>query len=247
MRFAFVMSLLVGCAHHTVSWVESGEALLGGEVVSLSVRSDDVACADVEQSLREDLVHRGLVVRDVAPVILELSRCELEVESQVDLRVDHPMFNESQGADGLRAVQVSGEGRAELAVLGMGQEPLVLVARSQAEDDAGWRQKPDDALARQIGLVHGLADMLAEDLAQQLHPVEVQRRRRTFRQAEPGSAEAVLNEAVAAEMSGDLERALDLAREAYVRMPTWWALDYVDDLERRANRDVGIVQSFGTH
>lgn len=245
--FAVLLGTLTGCAHRSVSWVETNQSVLAPEVAQVTVRSDDPACAGIERGLRNELLRRGLSVTEAAPVHLSLSACEREVRSELGLRTENTLFNESQGADGLRQVQVWGSGRAELRVAEAGSEGLVLVSRASAEDAVGWRQKPDDAVARQVGLERELDTLLAEDLAQQVRPQAVERRRRAFRRAEPGSPEAALNAAVAAEQAGDVERALDLAREAYVRKPTWWALDYVDELEARAGRHTEVVELLGTH
>ncbi len=240
------LTLLTGCAHRTVSWVESSSAVVTEEVAQVAVLSTDDDCVSVERALRGYLLERGVSVDAAAPVQLLLDDCEVDIQSDLELQVVDPLFNESQGADGLRRVALAGSGSAKLQVIGVAGAPTVLLARVARDETSGWRQKPDDAVARGVGLERELVALLAEDLAQQVRPVEVQRRRRAFRKAAPGSAEEILNAAVDAERAGNVEEALDLAREAYVRKPTWWALEYVDQLEARAGCSTEVVEHVGT-
>jgi hypothetical protein len=69
------------------------------------------------------------------------------------------------------------------------------------------------------------------------HPTEsdesVMVRRWIHPRAGDGTGNAIHNQAVAAEMGGDLEVALDLSREAYVQEPRRRRLAYIEVLEAR--------------
>ena len=75
----------------------------------------------------------------------------------------------------------------------------------------------------------GLADVVADSLV----PLPVGLERRIYKDPEPGTARALHNRAVAAEASGDLHGALELAREAYAANPTPHGARYIDALEAR--------------
>lgn len=65
--------------------------------------------------------------------------------------------------------------------------------------------------------------------------------RRLYNHAQPGSADALHNAAVAAEQVGDLAEAVALAREAYVAKPDRRRLRYVHLLEGRLVEVGGIA------
>ena len=60
--------------------------------------------------------------------------------------------------------------------------------------------------------------------------------------ADDGSAWDVRNQAVEAEMEGDLELAMELSREAYVQRPRRNWLAYVERLETRAAERVALAE-----
>jgi hypothetical protein len=69
------------------------------------------------------------------------------------------------------------------------------------------------------------------------HPVHQEEsvilRRWVYPEAGEGTRKALHNEAVAAEQAGDLDRALELSQEAYVRQPRRRGLAYIERLESR--------------
>ena len=65
--------------------------------------------------------------------------------------------------------------------------------------------------------------------------------RRVHASAQPGSAEALHNAAVAAEQVGDLSEAVALAREAYVAAPDRRRHRYVQELEARLEAAGGVA------
>lgn len=70
-------------------------------------------------------------------------------------------------------------------------------------------------------------------------PMSVQRR--IYANAQPGSADALHNAAVAAEQVGDLAEAVALAKEAYVAQPDRRRHRYVQVLEERLEAAGGVA------
>jgi hypothetical protein len=71
--------------------------------------------------------------------------------------------------------------------------------------------------------------------------VMAESRQRTYVEAPTGSAEALVNAAIAAERVGDLPEALALAREAYVASPDRRRHRYVVALEGRVDALGGVA------
>jgi len=100
----------------------------------------------------------------------------------------------------------------------------------------GWRDAPiRDTIERTRSAQRYLVDAVAIDLATQLSPVPQLVQRRLYPNANPDTARDLYNQAVLAEVSGDIDEALRLARAAHDERPSPRAASYLSELERRRN------------
>ena len=83
------------------------------------------------------------------------------------------------------------------------------------------------------GLSQQLQEMVVSDLLEQVRPIPRIAERRIFPNAQPKSQKALLTEAVAAEIRGDLPRAIELAVAAQKTAPNARIRAYLDELRRR--------------
>lgn len=203
--------------------------------MDVTVVALDRPCKRAADELVEVLAARpGVRVVSGAPVQLGLSRCDEGASMNVE--VD---FRTSSGVGS--AQQVEGKtfrrlswATAELSIrdnAGVGTPTPVRVERTDrgSSGDDGSLDIPAAMEGREA-----LRRELAHTLADQVAPLPETIRRMVYRDPEPGTARQLHNQAVEAEQAGDLQRALDLAREAYAANPSPAALALVQDLRAHA-------------
>ncbi len=223
--------LLSACAHMSASWEITPDAQVEMSAPQLSIVADDRRCRPIADALTQELQRRRDV--RVAPnsrVRLALSRCDVEVSTEVDIAQLFPgMGSGLTGGTEHREELIRSVGSVALTVEVDGRPQTTLGAKSHRVRRVQDGQR---ALGR-LSLSDGVSRDLASQLAQQVVPEPEVVRRRFYRDPEPGSARALHNQAVDAERTGDLKRALELARKAAGASPTRVHQEYLSELEAR--------------
>jgi hypothetical protein len=223
--------LLTACAHMTASWVETPDARVDVSGAAMAIVVDDRRCQGIADALVRELQRRdGVRVSPDAVVRLALSRCEIAVRSEVDIsQLYSGLGTGLGGGTEVRDEVVRAVGTVAMTVEVDGRPQTTLGARSHRVR----RLSDTDRTQGRLSLTDGVARDIAVDLAQQVAPEPEVVRRRVYRDPETGSARALHNAAVEAERSGDLSRALELARRAAGAAPTAAHQGYLEALEAR--------------
>lgn len=222
--------LLAGCAAKVqVQPVATPAVAL--EAPTVAVVAGDKRCRPFAQRLIEAL-ERG-------------SDDGLRVDPRSDLRlvlfscgIGHELLVKHDNAAPPRA-RLDGRAHAVVAITDQGRTTAHLLGTSRAAAAADLRgQRGLSALGRSLS--SRLVDAVAVDLAQQLQPSAYPITRRVYPRAPDGTARNLHTLAVAAEASGDLDRAYALARAAQRERPNARAARYVQELERRFLSHAGL-------
>lgn len=206
--------LAAGCAAKTVAVEVPAEAAVHVDTQRIAVVAADPLCRGVAHEIADLFQDRPDVFVDpTAPTRLVVAVCDEAAVRTVAIRRDG---GRAHGWD------------ARMTALLVVQSEDELVGRLVAigGDSAGAR--PSHAR----GLRRTLAREVAKDVVEQLIPSGLVERR-VFPGASPESSRGLQTRAVAAELAGDIDNALSLARAASALAPSPGLSDYIDDLQHR--------------
>jgi hypothetical protein len=114
-------------------------------------------------------------------------------------------------------------------------DPLSFTNEVERAQRGPWVTAGDLDLPASAMLRDRLANDLADKLADRIAPLPATLRRTIYPDPEPGTARQLHNDAVAAEKAGNLDAALQLARQAYAADPSPGAMDYLEDVRAHAS------------
>lgn len=226
--FPVLLALTTGCAHRTVRVDVPPAPAVSLATSRVAVVAQDRECRPVADALIDALHERASFEVDPrSDVRLLVFGCGLDVGYVLREEVDAT----GERAESIRKVDLTGRGRAVLAVTAAGDTMAHLVGSSRDGQLGGWGKR--HVFRTRRTLERSLSDAVAADLASQLNPLPQQLARRIYPHAAPGSARELHTRAVQAEQRGDLDAATRLARAAAALRPTDRAEAYVASLERR--------------
>lgn len=233
----FALGSLSGCATR-VAWEVRPAPTVELDTTNIAVATEDRACKPVADQLVRTLSARpGVVVQPRAETRLVVESCEQFVETTVEIQQDQAETGTL--ATDRRRTTVVGEGVAIVGVYN-GQERIAEIEVSvDLQDRADWNATENGA-PEVAGMSRGVDEELAVSIADKIAPLPQDLKRRMYKDAEPGTARALHNQAVVAEQDGDLDLALSLAEGAYAANPTASNMRYVEELEHHAET-VGFV------
>ncbi|MED5369842.1 MAG: hypothetical protein VX899_02400 [Myxococcota bacterium] len=237
--FLIPLLALSGCASR-VAWEVRPAPAVELDSTVVAIATDDRACKPVADSLVRTLSARpGMDVQPRAETRLVVESCEQFVSTTVEIQQDAAQASTLH--TDRRKTTVSGTG---VAVVGVyeGEERVAEIEVSvDLSDSVGWTEFDADPSSPEVSeMSRGVDRELAAQIADEIAPLPQDLKRRLYKDAEPGTARALHNDAVAAEQSGDLDQALMLAEEAYAAHPTAANMRYIEQLEHHAET-VGYV------
>ncbi len=220
--------LLSACAHLTATWESTPAARVDVSGAAMAIVADDGRCQGIADALAREIRRRdGVRVSPDAKVRLALSRCEVDVRTEVDITQLYPGLGGGlTGGSEERDELIRAVGSVALTVEVDGRPQATLGAKSHRVRRVAGQER----ISSRLSVTEGVARDLAQELAQQVAPEPEVVRRRFYRDPEPGSARALHNQAVDAERVGDLSRALELAKKAAGASPTQANQQYVSEL-----------------
>lgn len=225
-----------GCAHQ-VAWQIQPVPSTPLPSLQVAVIAEDRGCKEVADSLVDSLAARpGVEVNPDAAVQLRVSDCRYEVLATVDVEVSEMSVIAADYPEQVerRRYLVDGWALASMTVVAPAQEPRDLEVSAERHDRTAWSSAPRDPARHELddALTRDLAWALADHVA----PLPETLRRRLYADPEPGTARALHNRAVEAEKVGNLNLALQLARDAYAADPSAERMRYIEALQAHASR-----------
>jgi hypothetical protein len=226
-----LLSLLVACARH-VEWQVQPVPSYALPSLDITVVAGDRECKRVADALAYALGSRpGVLVRPDAPQRLEVRDCDERLHTTVEIDGVYPGLgygNETYREQ--RRFTVRGLARAELKI---GRD-VTLLGSADRRMRGPWITDGDLDIPATLTFREDLRRDVALDLADQLAPLPSTIRRTLYVDPEPGTARELHNAAVDAEREGQLDRALELARQAYAADPSPSAMRYIEALQSHA-------------
>ena len=225
------MFLATGCVK-TISFEAQPSPVFQVSSPDVAVVSSDSNCRVIANAIARYLTEEvGLAVRPNAEVRLEVSDCGHSVRPVVDL------VQEIDNRRGVifqkRILQLRGRGYAQMAVITKNGVEARLVGSAQIHS---LQANTRGILVSKRRVSKHLLELLALDLTEQVRPFPRTVQRRMYRNPAPGSAHDLFNQAVQAEIAGDLRSAIQLLITAQRAAPRLRADGYLRDLELRLNQ-----------
>lgn len=212
MRFlAPTLLVLVGCAK-TVAVAVPVDAAVDVETASVAVVAADASCHAVADQLARAF-SATVTVDPMAPTRVAVVGCSETLVPTVSI-----------GSNGKRSHGWEGRSSALIVV----ERDGVVLGRLIGTGGDGSQLLPSHRSKLRVAL----RDDLVTDVADQVAPsgwIE----RRVYPNAAPDSPRGLETRAIAAEATGDVDQALDLAIAAHALSPTPRLAAYVGELERR--------------
>jgi hypothetical protein len=230
-----LLLLLLGCARQ-VTWQVQPRPSYALPGLEVSVVAGDRGCKHVADELASTLSARpGVLVRPDAPVRLQLQDCDGEIDTTVELESTYPgLVYDNNVFSERRRYDMRGWANAVLVVQSSGVPTVKLAGGAERKVRGPWVSEGQLEIPRALSLEVSVRRDLATDLADQVAPLPATIRRTLYRDPEPGTARQLHNEAVDAEREGDLDRAVELARQAYAANPTQSSMQYIEALQEHA-------------
>lgn len=173
---------------------------------------------------------------------LELGRSSyLTVDPRSHLRVElfacgedqSWTMEQEQGPEGARTrTRVEARAHAAVAVSDDGRILANLIGAGREEGATAWSQPTPMLRVRRL-IRNRVHEDLARDVVRQLNPLPTLVARRVYPNAPVGTARELTTLAVLAEQSGNLEEAVDLARQAWMQDPNRRTAGYLEELKLR--------------
>jgi hypothetical protein len=174
-----------------------------------------------------------VVIRADAPVHLGISACEQQVNPQVQIDFNAVRLNYDSMREERRRYDLDGKATAVMMVDAPGLS-TPFSGEAHRRDASSWLRPEDFVMPSMMAFEDSLELELARNLADRVAPLPETLSRLVYRDPEPGTARQFHNDAVSAERKGDLERALELAKQAYAADPTEAQLEYLQALQAHA-------------
>jgi hypothetical protein len=238
----FPLLAMLACFHPVSTWEEvppPAVALPDGK--SVAIVAETRSCKAIADTMVRLFAEREDVrVEPDATPALRVRDCSHRVD--VDIDIDFSFGSLDYGIDGQverRRVTLVGTGRAEVIVDQGNHTGTVLVATARERSGTTWYEGDDSTLHMRLKMQQNLTDDVAFQLTQKIAPIPEVVRRRVYRDPADGSAEDLVNQAVEAERAGDLERALELAKQASLIAGGQSARGYVQTLEDKLDAHDG--------
>jgi len=215
----------------TATWEVTPDARFALSDARVAIVADHKNCRSIADALTREISRRsGVRVAPDAPVRLALSRCSVDVQTEVDIAQLYP---------GLQSGLTGGTEQRDEIIRAVGKVALTVEVDGRPQATMGAKShrvrhlRTGEHAQGRLSVADGVARDLARELAQQVAPEPEVVRRRFYRDPEPGSAQALHNQAVDAERVGDLSAALELAQKAAGASPTPAHQAYVAELKAR--------------
>jgi hypothetical protein len=192
---------------------------------TVAIVAADRSCHLLANTLAERITREAIFrVDPKAKVRLLVTECSNRILPTVNI------FKNADSRTGTsieeRKVVLDGRGYAQVEVTMEDQSQAFLIGSSR------WAQETSRPRAIR-GITQQLRTLVADDILEQVRPIPRMAERRIFPNAQPGSHKALLTEAVAAEIRGDLTRAIELASAAQKTAPNARIQAYIDDLNQQ--------------
>jgi hypothetical protein len=234
---AITTCLTVGCAPK-VKIEHPAQPALQIDATSVAVVSHDRECRDIADELATHLNENGLRVDPRAAVRLDLYGCGQSFETKVE--VSQRADQQGVSSDERRAT-VEGRGHAAVNVTVHGETEATLIGSGSQLATGSWQNRDiREVLDMRRGVDKHITQAVARDLAEQISPMPTLVSRRVYSMA-IGNGGRLHNQAVQAELSGDIPRAHTLALAALASRPGHRGHQrYVSDLDhllQRLSRD----------
>lgn len=228
------MLWLFACTTARISWEVTPPPEVTVDTTRIAIAAEERECRAVADALIDSLGARpGVRIDPAASTWLLVTECEVSSHPVVEVQHQGGAVDAwSAEFEEQRRVVVEGQGSATIVIYSNGVELTSLPVESQASESSPWSEESVPS-ARLYAVDQQVVAGLADEVADSLVPLPVGLERRIYKDPEPGTARSLHNQAVAAEASGDLHGALDLAREAYAANPNPHGARYIDELEAR--------------
>ncbi len=231
-----VLLIIAACAHQ-VSWQVQPVAAVNLPDLQLAVLVDDVRCKEVAQRLVDALRARpGVTVTPTSEQKLVVTACEGQVWTWFEVETNDLGLRYKDLVVERRRYTRQGIGRAQMLVIGKNTATVTLDVDAERTIRGPWLDSQVDDTTQPLEIQVAVDRDLGWQLADKIVPLPETISRRLYRDPEPGTAHEMLNSAVEAEKSGNLDQALALARAAYAADPTAEAMTYIASLEGHAAR-----------
>lgn len=223
----------LGCAKK-VAWKISPVPTVEVDTALVSVAAQGAECRELADEVLAVLGTRpGVRIEPDAPTRLVVRDCEQFLATIVEVQ-------EAMGDDitdtSRRRLTVEGTGSATIEVW---SGEVVIASLTPQEfhiESSSWADEGRIPAPRARAVTQALNKGVAVAVADDLAPLPESLERKLYANAEPGTARALHNSAVEAEQSGDLDKAMRLAREAYAADPSQRSMRYLEQLEVHAQR-----------
>ncbi len=228
---------VLACAHQ-VSWVEEHEPRYPATTARVAVIAMEPACRPLADFLTRALGLRpGVDVAPDAPQRVYVQRCDDLVTTTLNVEGNYPGINYGNTVYfERRQYTLHGWATGAIEVQAPGIEPMRFETTAEADTRTPWSSTGDLEVPASPALRDTLMRALASQLADNLVPLPETFRRQVYPNPEPGTARQFHNEAVASERAGNLDEAVRMARQAYAADPSPRAMDYLEALQRHAER-----------
>jgi hypothetical protein len=223
---------LLACATK-VTWQVTPAPVVHVDTTSVAVAAEGVECRRVADAVVAELAARpGVRVEAEAQTRLVVRGCDQELSTLIE--VENARGTMRVDETDRRRVVVEGQGTARVSVLRGTASVGELEHSAVASEDSGWASDGRVATPRARAVEGELVRLLARGIADDVAPLPADLQRRLFDHPEPGTAAELHNQAVAAEIAGDLELAMKLARQAWTADPSPRGARYLEQLEAHA-------------
>jgi hypothetical protein len=230
----FWLITALGCGATRVAWEVRPAPSVEIDTTTVAVAAEDRGCKEVADSLLKQLDARpGVDVDPQAETRLVVESCDDFISTLVE--VDGETLAQDR-----RRVTVTGTGELVVGVYAGDSRVGEIRAEALEEVTSAWATDKPTPRIRASSVQRDLEQAMAREVADQVAPLPEELERRVYKDAEPGTARELHNLAVDAERDGDLDQALELAKQAYVANPTARNMRYIEELESHA-QTVGYV------
>jgi len=225
---------LLACARQ-VAWEVQPRPAVDLPSMEVSVVALDRACKRAADELAVVLGARpGVRVAAGAGVQLGLARCDEGATTSVEVDFRYSSSPTSVGPLEQKTFRRLSWATADLIIRSEGTAGAPAPVRVERTDRGTSGQDGSLDIPAAMEGRDSLRRELAHTLADQVAPLPETIRRMVYRDPEAGTARQLHNQAVEAERAGDLQRALDLALQAYAANPTPAGMVLVQGLRAHA-------------
>ena len=232
----FLVAVLAGCVHQ-VSWTIEPVAQMKLPETAVAVIAVDRACKPVADELVDALGSRpGIEVRPDATQRIIVQNCDDQVTTALDIESNYPGLSYGPTVyQERRRYTLNGWAHGEIVVQGAG-DPLKFTSEVERSVRGPWVNSGDLDVPATATLRQRVSGELADALADHIAPLPETIERIIYPDPEPGTSRKLHNDAVAAERAGNLDDALQLARQAYAADPSPGGMDFLEAVQEHASQ-----------